>query len=733
MLEKLLKIYPKGSDITLMNCFYQYPVKDPITGNRKDDFLVIVYKDNTTGKKDHIIIKKPKYKYYTLKPGIPANHNKLFIEKEYLDEHECEYRYLNKDVAISLGREADYNDAIQMGANSSAIKKMLFTDPRLFNADQSIEDKYRLEFSKFYPNNIKKINKAYFDIEVDSRYISTDFPEPELAEAPVNAISLFDERTNRVITFLLRNPNNNLIEKFENEYNSGIFKESDIQNFVMDAVGGYKKFVRNKLNNTSFELLFFDSEAELLRRFFETVYELDPDFIEGWNSSGFDTNYMYNRFIKLGLDPQVEMSDKRWNMPYVSLFIDEKNKNDYAERGDFLNIACNPVWLDQMIQFCSRRKAKMGSFTSFKLDDIGKLTAGVKKLSYSHITNNLVELPYLNYMIFVLYNIMDVIVQKCIENKAQDIEYIFAKCIVNNTSYKKGHRQTVYLINRMNKEWEKMGYIIGNNINKWNEKPPKFAGALVGDPLKTSDYAKIKLDGIPIMVCDNLQDYDFSSLYPSVTLEFNIAPNTQIGRINIWNPVRAKCIGNISNNLEAGKEYWLRRDTNDNAFIDVYEDPKYTRYVKRLYIPNGEPENKSLLIRQRIAYIDEDWNITYASKIYNNENSFNTEHYVRGGEYIENLVSDNIIEFSKRWLGLAGFNEFMIDWQEFNEKYLKSYSTNGWYGFSHYYKDRDEVVECPVIDNGGRKAEKAFYIDYTPERPFTLYKDRRKNINGFNY
>ena len=32
--------------------------------------------------------------------------------------------------------------------------------------------------------------------------------------------------------------------------------------------------------------------------------------------------------------------------------------------------------------------------------------------------------------------------------------------------------------------------------------------ALVHDPNKTSDVPKIKLDGIPINVCDNLQDYD---------------------------------------------------------------------------------------------------------------------------------------------------------------------------------------------------------------------------------
>ena len=505
MIEKLLKKYPAGSDITLMNCFYQFRQRDEM-GNYKDDFLVMVIKDNTTGKKEHFVFKNPKYKFYILKEGIEANYNKLFIEQDKLVEYEVEYKKLEKTIAKLLGREADYNDALSLGDKQSIRK--LHADPRVFNSDQSIEDKYRHEFSKYYPNNVGKINKAFFDIEVDGRYITTDFPEPELAEAPVNAISLFDERTNRVVTLLLNDPRNPLIGAFIREYNSGIFKEEDIRNFVKNAVGGYKKFVKNKLENTQFDLVFMDNELELITTFFQLVVKLDPDFIEGWNSSGFDTNYLIHRIINLGGDPAEVMSDPSWDLNYYKLYIDERNINDFAERGDYFNVASNTVWMDQMIQFCSRRKAKMGSFASFKLDDIGQLTAGVKKLDYSHITTNLTELPYLDYKTFVLYNIMDTVVQKCIENKAQDLEYIFAKCIMNDTSYKKGHRQTVYLINRMTKEWFKLGYIIGNNINKWNEKPPKFAGALVGDPLKTSDYSKIKLDGSPIMVCDNLQDYD---------------------------------------------------------------------------------------------------------------------------------------------------------------------------------------------------------------------------------
>ena len=68
MIEKVLKRYPAGSDITLLNCFYQFRKKDPISGAYSDDFIVLLIKDNTTGKKDHFIINRPKYKFYTVKP-----------------------------------------------------------------------------------------------------------------------------------------------------------------------------------------------------------------------------------------------------------------------------------------------------------------------------------------------------------------------------------------------------------------------------------------------------------------------------------------------------------------------------------------------------------------------------------------------------------------------------------------------------------------------------------------
>ena len=186
-----------------------------------------------------------------------------------------------------------------------------------------------------------------------------------------------------------------------------------------------------------------------------------------------------------------------------------------------------------MIHFASRRKGQ-SAIASFSLDNIGELTVGIKKLDYRHITQDLSELPFKDFKTFVFYNIMDTIVQKCIEKKTGDIDYIFGKCVQNCTRYHKGHRQTVYLTNRCRKEFKHFGegYVVGNNVNVIDpDKESKIPGAFVGDSALVSDYAKIKINGRPVDIFNLLDDFDFKSLYPSIDREFNEAPNTLIGLI----------------------------------------------------------------------------------------------------------------------------------------------------------------------------------------------------------
>ena len=91
----------------------------------------------------------------------------------------------------------------------------------------------------------------------------------------------------------------------------------------------------------------------------------------------------------------------------------------------------------------------------------------------------------------------------------------------------------------------------------------------------------------------------YSSLYPSIILENNLASNTQIGRI-------------------------------------IIEDP-------------DNPERKFSLCEHPDMYSSDD----------------NPAKYSRGGEFLENLMSGNPLEFGRRWLGLGDVYQVLDDIREF--------------------------------------------------------------------
>lgn len=635
MIPELLKKYPLGSDLTIMNTYYQrtkYENKKKVS----DDIMCLIYKDNQTGQKHYEIIKNPSYTYYKANDGVELDYSHLFIEKDKVHPITVPFTELEKSLAEQTENEEFYK--YNKYRDRRELKK-LNTDPRLFFSDVDIEDHYRFKFAMDYTNNITTLHKGFFDIEVEGKYTDKDFVHP-YDDCPINCVSFHDEKSDQVFTFILRNSENPLIEKFEKEIESHQFGFDQVHEFVIGAVGGIKQAKKYNLLNTQFNFQFYDLEIELIKDLFKTIHQCSPDFIEGWNSSAFDLPFIIGRCSYLGYDPTEILCDQRWDTKIVNNYVDNRNINNLAERGDSTFISGLPVFIDQMIQYASRRKSKIGSYKSFKLDDIGEKEAKVKKLDYHHITHSVIQLPWLDFKTFVLYNIMDVIVQKCIEINTQDLEYIFSKCISNNTVYKKGHRQTVYLINRMAAEWYKMGYIIGNNVNRWNQKPPKYLGALVGNPLHTDSYSKLKIDGRPIWLCDNLQDYDYKSLYPSVMLEFNIAPNTQIGKIVI-------------------------------------------------------PE-----------------------KVYEHENTYHIPElqYSRGGEFIENMVTDNEIEFCKRWYNLAGFQEILDDIDNY-------YEEKGFEKFSDLMKpEYGDSAILPISDS----IETPLEFRYTKEETPIYFKNQRE-------
>lgn len=541
----MLLNYPQNSNLTIMNTIYHRPVKNPETGKLKKDYLTLVYKNLDTGKKDHIEIYRPEYTFYRLKESALSKYfewdeeakeykfyNLFFAHEEDVEPVTCPYTDIKKTIAKITGNEDFFYNNIQSG--NFRANEQLHTIPTILGSDIDIEDYYRKVFNDQYRNETCSISKSFFDIEADTINMAGDFPM--MGECPINAVSFINEQTNSIDVFLLRNPNNPLIEEFEKSIGPDLINE--LQEFIIDKVGGPEQAKKFKADHFKFQFRFYDDEIEMIQQLFQLINYLEPDFLLAWNMA-FDIPYIIERCKKLGYDPALLLSNPNFKEKFAEYWIDEKHRNEYEARGDFYNIAMNTVCIDQLVQFASRRKGQ-SQFPNFKLDTAGEIIAKVRKYDYSHITTQISKLPYLDYKTFVFYNIMDTIVQKCIEIETNDIDYIFSKCVSNNTRYAKGHRQTYYLTNRAIKEFAKDNFIFGNNVNKYNPQKVEFEGAIVGDPTHNSEYAKLKQNGEVYNVAKNLDDYDYKSLYPSITRENNFAPNTLIAKIIIDEKVHNK-------------------------------------------------------------------------------------------------------------------------------------------------------------------------------------------------
>ena len=536
----LIKGYNKDSNITIMNNMYHYPRKDE-EGNLHPDTMTIVYKDNETGKKGIEVIKEPKYTYYKIKPEFVKDYPQVFIERSKCDPITVPFHDLEKSIAEELNMKEFFYDNIRSG--NRRANQILHTHPSLMSSDININNYYRKLFDEQYQNPTVPVTKAYLDIEVDGRYMVGDFPQP--GECPVNAISMFNEVDNTLYTFTFRDSNNPQVAKFE-EYIASHNMEQEFKEFLFNNVGGWKKAYRMHLKDIKVKVVVFDDELTMLVSMFNIINHLQPDFVLAWNMA-FDIPYLIQRFINLGYDPADIICHPDFEEKHCYYKIDKDHEAEFAQRGDYADISSYSVYLDQMIEFASRRKGQ-SAFATFGLDYIGGVVAGARKLDYHDITNDIVDFPYLDFVTFIKYNMMDVMVQKCIEEKTGDINYVFNKAIVNDTMYPKVHRQTMYLANRASKFMlAENDLVMGNNCNKFKEKPnEKFPGAFVAALTQVTDKPKVKVNGKPIMLVKNANDFDYKRLYPSIMQEFNICTNGQIGRMFIDKKIHDK--ENLSNN-----------------------------------------------------------------------------------------------------------------------------------------------------------------------------------------
>ena len=524
--EKVFGELPHSKDHLLLNVFYHRPDWE---SPGKHDYASIVFKDVNTGRKWIQTIEDPRYMMYIVKPQYrDYTHYPSYMPLDRCDQKIVKFKnIINEIVKVGGKKLADYKE--WCNKNNKSAKKNLHHYPYILATDYPYTNYFRCEWMLHYHDYDMQysLSKVFADIEVDG-IDAPGFPTADIC--PINAVAVVDAETKTVHSFLLRNPENPLIEQFEN----------NLLNFIDKC---HKTFDES-YGELNYEIHMYDTEIDMITEVFRLFNTLARDFILFWNMA-FDIPYFIDRIKALGHDPMKIMCDPEFIQDELYYRKDHRH-HDFKTKNDVFTCTSKSVYLDQMSQYIKIRKAR-SELKTVRLNAIAKAELNDEKLDYSDEAN-IKTLPYENYELFVLYNIKDTLLQYGIEMKTHDIDNVFQRSLINATQYESAFSQTILLKNRAYLSYYKQGFIIGNNNNidygnrgfdndgadkDEDEDEEGFAGALVGDPM-LNEKVGVEILGRPSkFIFSRVIDYDFSSMYPNITITHNIGTVPMIGKIKL--------------------------------------------------------------------------------------------------------------------------------------------------------------------------------------------------------
>ncbi len=305
--------------------------------------------------------------------------------------------------------------------------------------------------------------KVFFDIEVE---VTEGFPDVMKADNQITSIAMYDFISEKYFTYV-NDPKQRVVS-------------SDSDDSAIEV---------------------YDTEYEMLNKFFQKYMEIQPTIISGWNSDFFDIPYLYNRAVKV-----LGHSVANLLSPISEVFY-----NEYKKRYVIAGVSC----LDYLALY---KKFSFTMQSSYRLDYIGEVEVGMKKVSYEGTLNDLYDNDLQK---FIDYNIRDVKILVELDKKLNLIEISRGIAHLGHIPYEDAFMSSRYLEGAILVYLKKLGIVAPN-------KPPrpkkfdddKFAGAYVQSPQAGKH--------------DWVYDLDITSMYPSVIRSLNISPETKVGKIEGW-------------------------------------------------------------------------------------------------------------------------------------------------------------------------------------------------------
>jgi DNA polymerase elongation subunit (family B) len=425
---------------------------------------------------------------------------------------------------------------------------------------------------------------VFFDIEVE---VTEGFPDVQKAYNPITSIALYDTTTEQYFTYCF-DPHKR-IESYE--------KGDEVVEF-------------------------YETEYEMLNKFFQKYLEIRPTILSGWNSEFFDIPYLYNRAVRV-LGPEIANL-----LSPISKVIYSEYKKKHTIAG-----VSSLDYLQLYRQFTFTQQS------SYRLDYIGEVEVGMKKVDYEGTLNDLYDN---DLQTFIDYNIRDVKILVELDRKLNFIEIARGIAHLGHIPYEDINMSSRWLEGAILVYLKKIGVVAPNKPGrpkKFNSDE-KFAGAYVQEPQSGKH--------------DWVYDLDITSMYPSVIRSLNVSPETKIGKVEGWNEEQFLKTTNkktYSLTNKVGKEIGKMTETElkdyfDKSKVSIASNGVMYRTDKQGLIP-------ALLEK----WFNERVEMRKLVKKYNEQGDTEKEQYFDRRQHIQKIVLNSLYGV----LGLPVFRFYDLD------------------------------------------------------------------------
>lgn len=389
--------------------------------------------------------------------------------------------------------DTDDEDFKYRSMYGTSLKKLSFDNKEEYEAAKRIFKKkfesditpvQRIMMDEYYGRPVPKIHFSFFDIE--SEVIKgKGFSKPVNPFAPVNAITIYKQWLDKFVCIAVPPDTSRL----ETNWTEGLTKFAiDVKQYGYDDI--------------DCELILVESEVELLSIFLDELEDID--FISGWNSEFYDLPYIYKRIeLLFGEKATLRLCFPGAGRPREKM-VERFGKEELTVQLQ------GRTHLDYQDMF---KKFTFEGRESYSLEAIASEEVGASKLHHE----GLEKLYRLDFVKFVHYNIIDVVLLKLLNEKFRFVELVNQMAHENTVPFEAILGTTKYV------DMGICNFAINNNQVRVKDKDAyvvtgKVEGAIVMTP-RTGLHEWVG-------------SVDINSLYPSTIRSLNMSPEKVIGQFD---------------------------------------------------------------------------------------------------------------------------------------------------------------------------------------------------------